>query len=144
MQLNQFHYLVFYDFNVHHLWYKLEVYVLKWCFEALTHRGVQSKTRMRRSLIFLHSWKIACQSISLTPNSHTDIRINAFNVFKRKRDRNALFTIFYLENLLSHIAVLAGMTSIFCHHLMKFGQFVFHSKEQPYSDNASWMSWHAS
>ena len=94
---------------------------------------------MLRSLIFLHSWRTICQSISLAPNPYRDIRINASNVFKRKRDCNALFTIFCLENHLSHIAVLASMISTFCHNLMMFGQFVFHSKAQPHSDHASWI-----
>ena len=94
---------------------------------------------MGRSLIFLHFWRTTCQSISLAHNPYRDTRINASNVFKSKRDRNALFTIFCLENLLSNIAVLDDMTSIFCHNLMRFGQFVFHSKVQPHSDYASWI-----
>ena len=81
--------------------------------------------------MFLQMLKMVAQSIGFTSSPQREIRIRASRVFKFSLLRKWLLIVFCLENLLSQIAILDGMSIIFYQSCIILGQFVCYSKLCP-------------
>lgn len=101
-------------------------------------KNYQSSVSILRSCMFIQILKTVAQFIASTSSPQRETRIRASRVFKFKLLRKwLLIALICLENPLSQITILDGMSIIFCQSCISLGQFVCHSKLLPHMRQAS-------
>jgi hypothetical protein len=89
------------------------------------------------SHMFLQMLKMVAQSIASTSSPQRETRIRASRVLKFNLLRKWFLIAFCFKNPLSQIAIIDGMSIIFCQRCIRLGQCVCHSKLLPHMRQAS-------
>jgi hypothetical protein len=109
----------------------------------VTKKNYQPNISILRSHKFLQMLKMVDQSIASSSSSHRETCIRTSSVFTFNLFHKWLLIAFCLENVLSQIAILDGMSITSCQSCISLGQFVCHSKLLPHVCQTSNRSRHA-
>ena len=100
-------------------------------------KNYQLRISILQSCMFVQMLKMVAQAIASTSSPQRETRIRASRVFKFNLLRKWLVVAYCLENPLSQIAILDGMSIIFCQSCRSLGQLLCHSKLLPHVRQAS-------